>query len=168
MVFKNLSLVAGGNSNWKAEGTAIGYIEITCWNDKSWGTLWFYCGTWCEGIGGTHVSWTRLLVMLTQFLLLMLSFPVIFRLVCSALYNDGDADRKYLPQFFKFIVANPLSVRTKVSSFHLPLNTRNFFRALNFTQTLLLLFMKKYNFIYILLTLLFMLFSSAGSSCQGR
>lgn len=35
-------------------------------------------------------------------------------LVCSALYNDGDADRKYLPQFFKFIVANPLSVRTKV------------------------------------------------------
>ncbi|CAO2823830.1 unnamed protein product [Amaranthus hypochondriacus] len=35
-------------------------------------------------------------------------------LVCSALYNDADADRKYLPQFFKFIVANPLSVRTKV------------------------------------------------------
>ncbi|GAB2298689.1 hypothetical protein Dimus_032761 [Dionaea muscipula] len=35
-------------------------------------------------------------------------------LVCSALYNDGDGDRKYLPQFFKFIVANPLSVRTKV------------------------------------------------------
>lgn len=35
-------------------------------------------------------------------------------LVCSALYNDGDGERKYLPQFFKFIVANPLSVRTKV------------------------------------------------------
>ncbi|XP_074272190.1 uncharacterized protein LOC141596069 [Silene latifolia] len=35
-------------------------------------------------------------------------------LVCTALYNDGDGDRKYLPQFFKFIVANPLSVRTKV------------------------------------------------------
>lgn len=35
-------------------------------------------------------------------------------LVCSAMYNDGDGDRKYLPQFFKFIVANPLSVRTKV------------------------------------------------------
>ncbi|KAF5176509.1 Trafficking protein particle complex subunit [Thalictrum thalictroides] len=35
-------------------------------------------------------------------------------LVCSALYNDGDGDRKYLPQFFKFIVANPLSVKTKV------------------------------------------------------
>jgi hypothetical protein len=36
------------------------------------------------------------------------------RLVCTALYNDGDAERKYLPQFFKFTVSNPLSVRTKV------------------------------------------------------
>jgi len=36
------------------------------------------------------------------------------RLVCSALYNDADGERKYLPQFFKFVVANPLSVRTKV------------------------------------------------------
>nr|XP_043618619.1 trafficking protein particle complex subunit 13-like [Erigeron canadensis] len=35
-------------------------------------------------------------------------------LVCTALYYDGDADRKYLPQYFKFIVSNPLSVRTKV------------------------------------------------------
>ncbi|KAJ3682227.1 hypothetical protein LUZ60_014800 [Juncus effusus] len=36
-------------------------------------------------------------------------------LVCTALYNDGDStERKYLPQFFKFVVANPLSVRTKV------------------------------------------------------
>ncbi|XP_022715903.1 trafficking protein particle complex subunit 13-like isoform X2 [Durio zibethinus] len=35
-------------------------------------------------------------------------------LVCTALYNDGDGERKYLPQFFKFAVANPLSVRTKV------------------------------------------------------
>ncbi|XP_022720481.1 trafficking protein particle complex subunit 13-like isoform X2 [Durio zibethinus] len=35
-------------------------------------------------------------------------------LVCTALYYDGDGDRKYLPQFFKFVVANPLSVRTKV------------------------------------------------------
>ncbi|CAN8285727.1 unnamed protein product [Cochlearia groenlandica] len=35
-------------------------------------------------------------------------------LVCSALYNDADGERKYLPQFFKFVVANPLSVRTKV------------------------------------------------------
>ncbi|KAI3868980.1 hypothetical protein MKW92_007101 [Papaver armeniacum] len=35
-------------------------------------------------------------------------------LVCTALYNDGEGERKYLPQFFKFIVANPLSVRTKV------------------------------------------------------
>ncbi|XP_042520310.1 probable trafficking protein particle complex subunit 13 homolog isoform X2 [Macadamia integrifolia] len=37
-------------------------------------------------------------------------------LVCTALYNDGDGERKHLPQFFKFIVANPLSVRTKVRS----------------------------------------------------
>ncbi|KAL1834198.1 hypothetical protein ACET3Z_003849 [Daucus carota] len=35
-------------------------------------------------------------------------------LVCTALYNDNEGDRKYLPQFFKFMVANPLSVRTKV------------------------------------------------------
>ncbi|KAI4299365.1 hypothetical protein L6164_032832 [Bauhinia variegata] len=35
-------------------------------------------------------------------------------LVCTALYSDGDTERKYLPQFFKFVVANPLSVRTKV------------------------------------------------------
>lgn len=35
-------------------------------------------------------------------------------LVCTAQYSDGDAERKYLPQFFKFIVTNPLSVRTKV------------------------------------------------------
>ncbi|GLT75091.1 hypothetical protein SLA2020_468410 [Shorea laevis] len=35
-------------------------------------------------------------------------------LVCTALYNDGDGERKYLPQVFKFIVSNPLSVRTKV------------------------------------------------------
>jgi len=34
--------------------------------------------------------------------------------VCTALYNDGDGERKYLPQFFKFSVSNPLSVRTKV------------------------------------------------------
>ncbi|KAK3152963.1 hypothetical protein QOZ80_2BG0165890 [Eleusine coracana subsp. coracana] len=35
-------------------------------------------------------------------------------LVCTALYNGGDGERKYLPQFFKFTVSNPLSVRTKV------------------------------------------------------
>ncbi|KAK4755019.1 hypothetical protein SAY87_008776 [Trapa incisa] len=35
-------------------------------------------------------------------------------LVCTAHYNDGDGERKHLPQFFKFNVANPLSVRTKV------------------------------------------------------
>lgn len=35
-------------------------------------------------------------------------------LVCTALYSDGDAERKYLPQYFKFMVLNPLSVRTKV------------------------------------------------------
>ncbi|KAK6932541.1 Trafficking protein particle complex subunit 13 [Dillenia turbinata] len=35
-------------------------------------------------------------------------------LVCTALYSDGEGERKYLPQFFKFNVSNPLSVRTKV------------------------------------------------------
>ncbi|KAL6538636.1 hypothetical protein OROGR_012624 [Orobanche gracilis] len=35
-------------------------------------------------------------------------------LVCTALYTDGDSERKYLPQFFKFVVSNPISVRTKV------------------------------------------------------
>ncbi|KAI3829296.1 hypothetical protein L1987_03416 [Smallanthus sonchifolius] len=35
-------------------------------------------------------------------------------LVCTAQYSDGDAERKYLPQYFKFMVSNPLSVRTKV------------------------------------------------------
>ncbi len=45
---------------------------------------------------------------------LNVSWVTIVRLVCTAVYNDGDGDRKYLPQFFKFIVANPLSVRTKV------------------------------------------------------
>ncbi|XP_058078040.1 uncharacterized protein LOC131226268 isoform X2 [Magnolia sinica] len=38
-------------------------------------------------------------------------------LVCTALYNDGDGERKYLPQFFKFVVANPLSVRTKENTY---------------------------------------------------
>ena len=33
--------------------------------------------------------------------------------VCTALYNDGDGECKYLPQFFKLIVANPLSVWQK-------------------------------------------------------
>ncbi|KAG4142461.1 hypothetical protein ERO13_D06G130900v2 [Gossypium hirsutum] len=38
-------------------------------------------------------------------------------LVCTALYNDNDGERKYLPQFFKFVVANPLSVRTKETTY---------------------------------------------------
>ncbi|KAL5994514.1 hypothetical protein ACLOJK_024567 [Asimina triloba] len=42
-------------------------------------------------------------------------------LVCTALYNDGDGERKYLPQFFKFVVSNPLSVRTKVRTVKPPL-----------------------------------------------
>jgi len=37
-------------------------------------------------------------------------------LVCMAVYTDADGERKNLPQFFKFVVANPLSVRTKVRS----------------------------------------------------
>ncbi|CAA0835839.1 Unknown protein, partial [Striga hermonthica] len=35
-------------------------------------------------------------------------------LVCTVLYTDGRNERKYLPQFFKFVVSNPISVRTKV------------------------------------------------------
>ena len=56
------------------------------------------------------------MIELAFFLMYVLvSFLVVeFSLVCTALYNDGDGERKYLPQFFKFIVANPLSVRTKV------------------------------------------------------
>ncbi|KVH89546.1 Protein of unknown function DUF974, partial [Cynara cardunculus var. scolymus] len=38
-------------------------------------------------------------------------------LVCTALYYDGDGERKYLPQYFKFIVSNPLSVRTKETTY---------------------------------------------------
>lgn len=45
-----------------------------------------------------------------------MTFLLPIRLVCTALYHDGDSERKYLPQFFKFMVANPLSVRTKVTS----------------------------------------------------
>ena len=35
-------------------------------------------------------------------------------LVCSTVYTDADGERKYLPQYFKFTAANPISVRTKV------------------------------------------------------
>uniref|UniRef100_A0A0E0BCA9 Trafficking protein particle complex subunit 13 n=1 Tax=Oryza glumipatula TaxID=40148 RepID=A0A0E0BCA9_9ORYZ len=45
-------------------------------------------------------------------------------LVCTALYNDGDGERKYLPQFFKFTVSNPLSVRTKVRTIKQPILIR--------------------------------------------
>ncbi|MFS7933045.1 putative trafficking protein particle complex subunit 13 [Helianthus anomalus] len=44
-------------------------------------------------------------------------------LVCTALYYDGDAERKYLPQYFKFMVSNPLSVRTKVPLILLHINS---------------------------------------------
>jgi len=37
-------------------------------------------------------------------------------LVCSATYFDDSGERKYLPQYFKFKVANPLNVRTKMRS----------------------------------------------------
>ncbi|CAA0811753.1 Unknown protein, partial [Striga hermonthica] len=38
-------------------------------------------------------------------------------LVCTALYTDGGNERKYLPQFFKFVVSNSISVRTKDTTF---------------------------------------------------
>lgn len=37
-------------------------------------------------------------------------------LVCSTAYTGADGDGKYLPQYYKFASANPLSVRTKVYS----------------------------------------------------
>ncbi|CAA0808137.1 Unknown protein [Striga hermonthica] len=36
-------------------------------------------------------------------------------LVCTALYTDGENERKYLPQFFKFVVSNPISIRKKLN-----------------------------------------------------
>lgn len=36
-----------------------------------------------------------------------------------AVYTDADGERKYLPQYFKFMASNPLSVRTKVLHFSL-------------------------------------------------
>lgn len=35
-------------------------------------------------------------------------------LMCMAVYTDPEGERKYLPQYFKFVASNPLSVRTKV------------------------------------------------------
>eukprot|EP00271_Cylindrocystis_brebissonii_P015586 TRINITY_DN38520_c0_g1_i1.p1 TRINITY_DN38520_c0_g1~~TRINITY_DN38520_c0_g1_i1.p1 ORF type:complete len:454 (-),score=82.78 TRINITY_DN38520_c0_g1_i1:56-1417(-) len=35
-------------------------------------------------------------------------------LVCSATYIDPNGEQKFLPQYFKFVASNPLSVRTKV------------------------------------------------------
>lgn len=37
-------------------------------------------------------------------------------LMCMAVYTDPEGERKYLPQYFKFVASNPLSVRTKVRS----------------------------------------------------
>lgn len=34
--------------------------------------------------------------------------------VCSTAYTDADGERKFLPQYFRFSVANPVAVRTKV------------------------------------------------------
>ena len=36
-------------------------------------------------------------------------------LICSAAYTTVEGERRFLPQYFKFTSANPLSVRTKVS-----------------------------------------------------
>jgi trafficking protein particle complex subunit 13 len=40
--------------------------------------------------------------------------PGAHTLVCSAVYTDTAGERRYLPQYFRFNVAQPLSVRTKV------------------------------------------------------
>lgn len=42
--------------------------------------------------------------------------PGTHTLVCSVTYTDSYGERRYMPQYFKFQVTNPLSVRTKVRS----------------------------------------------------
>lgn len=122
----SICLIVGRNPNREAENIALRYIKIACWIDTCRRALWFHCWARRERTRCTHVShiW---LIMSTNFSFLFVCshytaysiltvkccFPI-FRLVCTALYSDGDGERKYLPQFFKFIVANPLSVRTKV------------------------------------------------------
>ena len=41
-------------------------------------------------------------------------------LVCSVTYSDSFGERRYMPQYFKFQVTNPLAVRTKVRSLSTP------------------------------------------------
>eukprot|EP00850_Spirogloea_muscicola_P016306 SM000131S26736 [mRNA] locus=s131:235600:240083:- [translate_table: standard] len=53
---------------------------------------------------GSHTSHARLTT----------EQALLYRLVCSAVYTDKEGERKHLPQFFKFMASNPLSVRTKV------------------------------------------------------
>lgn len=55
-VMQRLLLVAGWNSNRKAENTSFRYIQITRWVNTCWWALWFYCGAWCERAWTSHVS----------------------------------------------------------------------------------------------------------------
>lgn len=49
-------LIAGRNTNWKAENTSFGYVKSTCWNNTCRRAIWLYCGTWREGTRGTHAG----------------------------------------------------------------------------------------------------------------
>jgi len=91
----------------------------------------------------------------------MLLYHNIYRLVCTALYNDGDGERKYLPQFFKFIVANPISVRTKVS-FH----NKEYLNMCIKIPVIAYLYLDDICLLCLVLT--FKLVIIAGPSCQGR
>ncbi|KAE8714960.1 hypothetical protein F3Y22_tig00110187pilonHSYRG00325 [Hibiscus syriacus] len=55
-------------------------------------------------------------VMISLWNMMSRNLELIHTLVCTALYIDN-GEGKYLPQFFKFVVANPLSVRTKETTY---------------------------------------------------
>lgn len=55
-----------------------------------------------------------LFYVLLQSLVFSCKLTVGSSLMCMAVYTDPEGERKYLPQYFKFVASNPLSVRTKV------------------------------------------------------
>eukprot|EP00249_Psilotum_nudum_P015749 c25502_g1_i4 orf=461-1648(-) len=63
-------------------------------------------------------------------------------LVCMAAYTDPEGERKYLPQYFKFVASNPLSVRTKVRT----VKNSTFLEACIENHTKLPLFMDEVRF----------------------
>ena len=55
-------------------------------------------------------------------------------LICSAAYTTVEGERRFLPQYFKFTSANPLSVRTKVRRL-LPVPLLSLHRARTYSVT---------------------------------